>query len=781
MLRPLFATILSLALAAPVFAGVRVVVTDRSGAPVAGAAINVIAGGAVRPFTTGKDGSVMTEATVGDTILVTRDGFASSQEIVVEAASEIRFRLEPASFAEELTVTASQSRIPMAEVSSSVSVIEGELLRETLAMSGNLADALGKVVPGLAPGTGSASIWGQTLRGRGVQVLVDGIPLTTLRNTARDLVAVDPNLVERVEVLRGTTAMYGDGATGGLINIVTRTAAPGETQFETTAMSDVSTSDISESAGGRLSQSASGRIGALDWRADVGFEKTGLQFDAEGDLIQPDPYGQGGLADSETLSLLGKLGWQITADSRVQLSFTGLDSEQDTTWTTDPSVNSAPALSLKSRAIRGLSMDHPQGSDNELLQLSYEDRSFLGATVRAQFYTRDYQTVFTPFDGRSLAIYGRQIFQSRLESESAGARLDIESTLPVEGLRVFWGLDAGSEETAQPVWIIDPVAYDQSGGRTFRTLEDRAWVPLVDKQNQAAFAQAEWLPSSRWILRGGLRHERVDAAIPTFTTLAGSMIEGGDRDWSDTLFNAGVVYYATPATRIWTSFSQGFSLPDIGLVLRSAPAGSSLDTLPFQPQVVDAWELGIGSERPRWNWSVATYYNTSDFGTSSAGFNQPVVRAPERIYGAELTGELRATARLRTGMSAAWSEGEYDPDGDGDYAYLNNYRIAAPSVGLWLDHATSAAWSNRAQMLWSGDRDRFGSSTAFGQRPIESYTVVDLLTAYATAVGTFELGVQNVLDAEYYVRDAQLLRSGRNDSHTMAPGRTLRLQWSIRY
>lgn len=762
-------------------AEVRVRVTAK-GAPVPDTRIQATGpDGQTRILTTSRAGIVVIEGVPGTTLVIERAGFAPLREVLGSGGGELHLRLEPSVLQGEVEVVATQSRVPMAEVASAVTVVEGEVLQEILATSSNLADALGKVVPGLAPGTGSASIWGQTLRGRGMQVLVDGIPMTTLRNTARDLVAIDPNQVERVEVLRGTSTMYGDGATGGLVNIITRSTSASGKHYETSLRLEAFPRGGGDSFGGRLSQRASGQSGRMEWLADVGIEQIGLAYDGEGDRIQPDPYGQGGLADTGTRSILGKLGWRFGDDRKLQVTLNSLDSEQDTSWTTDPSVNALPPLSVKSRTLRGLSLDNPQGSANRLAQVSWEDRSFGTSLLRAQIYARDYQTVFTPFDGRAFLVYGNQIFQSRLESQALGLRLDVETPLPAARMRVFWGVDAGSERTEQPVWIMDPVAYDQSVGRTFLTIDDRPWVPEVDKRNQAAFLQVEWLPADRWQVRAGLRHDRIQAEIPGFTTLAGNTIQGGERKWNGTLVNASLVYHAGNFSRTWVSFSQGFSLPDIGLVLRSAPAGASLETLPFQPQVVDAWEVGWATERQDWNLNVAAFYNTSEFGTSTAGFNQPVVRAPERVYGVESALDFSLGNRAKAGFTAAWSEGKFDPDQDGDYTWLNNYRISAPSATLWASHRTRDGWTNRIQALWSGPRDRFGSSTTFGQRPIESFVVVDAVSSLATRWGRFELGIQNLLDRAYFVRDAQLLRSGFNNSHTMAPGRSARLTWSIRY
>lgn len=61
------------------------------------------------------------------------------------------------------------------------------------------------------------------MRGRSVLVLIDGIPQSTpLRAGGRDIRSIDPSVIERVEVIKGATAIYGNGAEGGLINYITK-------------------------------------------------------------------------------------------------------------------------------------------------------------------------------------------------------------------------------------------------------------------------------------------------------------------------------------------------------------------------------------------------------------------------------------------------------------------------------------------------------------------------------------------------------------------------------
>jgi hemoglobin/transferrin/lactoferrin receptor protein len=88
-----------------------------------------------------------------------------------------------------------------------------------------LADVLDQ-----APGVSLVrdGLWGATVSLRGMSrnnmvTLVDGSRVETATNHAAGLSMIDMNDVERVEVLKGAqSSLYGSGATGGVINIITR-------------------------------------------------------------------------------------------------------------------------------------------------------------------------------------------------------------------------------------------------------------------------------------------------------------------------------------------------------------------------------------------------------------------------------------------------------------------------------------------------------------------------------------------------------------------------------
>ena len=88
-----------------------------------------------------------------------------------------------------------------------------------------MAQVLANLVPSFAPSRQKLTNSGETLRGRKPLYLVDGVPQSTpLRDGGRDGHTLDPAMIERIEVIHGANALQGLGASGGIINIITKRA-----------------------------------------------------------------------------------------------------------------------------------------------------------------------------------------------------------------------------------------------------------------------------------------------------------------------------------------------------------------------------------------------------------------------------------------------------------------------------------------------------------------------------------------------------------------------------
>lgn len=679
---------------------------------------------------------------------------------------------------EEVEVTATRSERPLAGVPEAVTVITREAIEKQAILSRSLVDFLGKLVPGLAAGSQSLSNTGQTLRGRNVLVLIDGVPQSTLRNAARDLSTIDPSAIERIEVVRGATSIYGDGATGGIIHIITKKPGEGKPSFTTEVLANTAPTNPLTGIGGRVVQSVAAKKGIFDYSLSGSYERVGGLFDARGDRIPPDLLSaQGGLADLHTYNLFGKFGLDL-GPQRVQLSINHYDAEQDSDYVTDfANVRAGKGVTKK-----GLVLDDQSGTRNTVINLDYTRANLLGSKVYAQAYYRDYMTRFFPFDGRTSAPLGNNIIQSRVLSEKWGGRLTVETPLPVATTfkpTLIWGMDAAQEKTSQRVALMDPTTYVNSGQVAFRQTGDRTWVPPMTQRNLGMYAQLELKLHERWLVRGGVRHERIGVDTDAFATLRGRSIASGSRDFDATVFNAGTVVYVTDAVNVFANYSQGFSIPDVGLIIRDAPAGFSFSDSQLEPIKVDQYEVGIRGDWSQVQASVVGFFNESLLGVTSAGFFANVVRAPERVYGVEGTVDLQLS-EWSLGGTATYVEGENDSNRTGDYKYLNGFRVPPLKVTAYVEHLTVPEWKwqNRLQVLYSGTRDPGLGTAVFGGRPVHSFTVLDLISTVKAGPGTVRFGVENLLNSQYYLPVAQLQRAGIA-SLTAARGTVLTLGYTI--
>jgi iron complex outermembrane receptor protein len=82
-------------------------------------------------------------------------------------------------------------------------------------------------------------------------------------------------------------------------------------------------------------------------------------------------------------------------------------------------------------------------------------------------------------------------------------------------------------------------------------------------------------------LAGGVRQENVELSVNDFTTLAsyGSRrVTGGTPKFEATLVNGGVVYEPLDGVRAYASYAEGYTVPDVGRILRSINVEASRST-----------------------------------------------------------------------------------------------------------------------------------------------------------------------------------------------------------
>lgn len=681
-------------------------------------------------------------------------GYRSKEvEVKVAAGSttEMQIQLPEESMnLSEVVVSASRTSEKLSEVPSSVTVLNRKAIEENMAFTNNIVDILAYQVPGLGPSTGTSSNWGQTLRGRSMLVMVDGVPQSTpLRNGAMDLRALDPDIIERVEVVKGATAIYGNGAAGGLINYITRTPAKLKPFSSRTSMgTNGSLVDTRNSLGARLSQQFYGKVGKFDYVVSGVFDQTGEFKDAEGDVLPP-TYG---LGETDSYNAFLKAGYNFTPLHRLQLTYNFYSSEQKTNYVSEWGNY---AERQKTKAVLGEVEGVPPGvraNHNLNLQLSGE-KLFLNSHYSADVY---YQSVDNVFFYSPNFIGGGQ---SRILSNKKGARLSLTTPYAVSSAitgDITYGVDALNDVTSQPL------------------VDGRMWVPEMNMVNLAPFAQLKVNLFESLTFKGGFRAEKVNIGVNDYHTMPSIdrntgdtvtfAVKGGELDYNTLLFNAGLKFNRYEKFMPYVSFSQGFSVADVGVMLRSARV-DEIGKINTEAVIVNNYEAGFTSKFSRLKLEGVAFMSTSELGASGR-FNAEtqafeVMRSPEKIYGFEAIADVMISKSLHAGTAYAYVEGKLDGNdnqsfSDQEDVYLGGERIAPPKLTAYLRYRML---DNRLglnlQYTRFGKRDRFRANEAGSynvyQGPIQPYQLINASASYRVRSNTtLNLGVENLLNEDYF-------------------------------
>jgi vitamin B12 transporter len=135
---------------------------------------------------------------------------------------------------EPITVTATRVETPVEQVTATVSVIPGEEIESKHYFS--IGDAL-RSIPGVDVQQSGSPGKLTSIRIRGastqqVQILIDGARVKSPASGTFDLSSVSPDLIERIEIVRGPqSTLYGADAIGGVVNIITKRGSGDPTGF----------------------------------------------------------------------------------------------------------------------------------------------------------------------------------------------------------------------------------------------------------------------------------------------------------------------------------------------------------------------------------------------------------------------------------------------------------------------------------------------------------------------------------------------------------------------
>ncbi|MNZ52473.1 Ferric aerobactin receptor precursor [compost metagenome] len=663
-------------------------------------------------------------------------------------------------------VSATRSEASIASIPGSVQVIDEQQIREQSGAGRRVSDILGQLVPGLAPSTGGMSNYGQTLRGRSVLVLIDGVSQNATRDNFRQLNSISPASIERIEVVSGASSVYGAGASGGIINIITKRNQGQEAAYSSKLGMTTGNNFNRKGFAYEAFQSATGRKDALDWYVSADLTQRNDQFDGNGDRI-PQDTSQGSSMDTETYDLQGRFGYELDENKKVSLSLQDYKDEQDTGYTKDPK-NKQEAV-----AIKGLNLDDQPYTHNQAVNLNYTDKDFHGQGLQLESYWRRADALFFPDVSRGYA----GVSDNNSVQNVYGLRAAIDTPLPAIGSatgNLVWGADYDNERSTQrgDQYSVKGLDYTKTG-TTFEL------GPDTETTTKAIYGQMSW-DIADWTVRGGIRREWIESDVSdsiaygeivqtgNYATLPGETLK-----YDATLYNLGAVYHLSDNQDVFVNYSQGFSLPDIQRFLRDVNSSFNIQTLDAQAIKVDSYELGWRGDWDQWQADVTVYENTSDV-TQFYDANERVLRLidqKERVRGIENSLTYRATDRWSVGGTYAWAKGETQQNGK--WIDLPATRISPAKTTLFVGY-TEDDYTLRLQGMQLASYD--AALKDDNGRDIDGYTLVDLLGSVELPVGRLEGGVFNLTDRNYQNLYAQ---SNAKAPYANAEGRTFSMSYSL--
>jgi len=672
---------------------------------------------------------------------------------------------------DEVMVTASRVEKPLSTIPNTVTVINTAALDAQIAIHNDVSTLLGNLIPSFSPSRQKMTNAGESLRGRKPLYMIDGVPQSSpLREGGRDGHLIDPAVLERIEVLHGANAIHGLGASGGIINLITKKPAD---HFQQSLRVDgtFQTEDVGESGDYGLAYSLSNRFGNADVLASLAVRDSGISYDANGDVIGADNT-QGDTMDSRSLNAFLKTGYDWT-NQRLELMFNRYDIKGDNDWI---SIPGSVAQGIPSSAIKGSIVG--EGARNEVtnLVLNYSNTSFFGHSLRAQLFSQDLQATYgaevTPIATFQDPAYGPNLIdQSQNNSEKLGVKITLAKD-QIAGLpfNVVYGFDVLRDETWQSLI--------QTG---------RVWVPKSRSENYAPFLQAEYTGIDAVTVTAGVRYEKSKLKVNDFTTLASSgsrFVKGGAPEFAETLYNVGATWRVTETWRTFANFAEAFSMPDVGRVLRgiNIPNQSVESFLDLKPILTKNTELGLEYDGSAFNAQIAWFQSSSDLGQRlqrDASGIYFVLREETKIDGIEARADWHATERDTFGVRYATTDGRYDSNNDGRVdTDLGGANISPDRVNVSWDHSWSPRIASRVQVSHLIDRN-FRSITGASTAEFNGYTTVDASTDVQAFGGVVTGAIQNLTNEDYYTYYSQT--NPIDVRYFKGLGRTFRLNYQVSF
>jgi iron complex outermembrane receptor protein len=657
------------------------------------------------------------------------------------------------------TKTGSRLGLTPLETPASVEVISGETVRERGQTSVNQAitqNAAG-FTSTASPGNGGTGLATRGFAGHGsIMQLYDGTRLYVGAGTVT--FPFDTWSAERIEVLRGpASVLYGEGAIGGVINVVPKKPTDYFTHEGEIAVGTDATKRFGVGSGGPISDQLSYRFDASGIESDSWLNEEG---------------------DFSSLVLTGALTYRPTSDLKLTISHDYADQSPLRYWGT-PLIDGKIPDNIRFKSFN-VSDSEVHYLDNwTQFKTEWNPTARFGLRNVAYRLTsnrhwRDVEEYDFQESGPNAGLVLRngylEIFH---DQEQIGDRLDATFRTALSGRarnELLVGFDVNRIDFRHTnnfdddgESFVDPFNFEpglfQNPGGTFPKFD-------TDTRQYSFFAEDRLTVSKELSLVAGIRLDR--PSMERVNLVSGARFE---KDFSDVTWRAGAVYTPIPHLAFYGQYSTGVDTVG-GLI--------TLNQFNSQFDLATGRQIEIGVKQSFWHglgeWTLAGYDIEKKNLLSRDPNNSQIVRqvGQQSSRGVEASLALQLTDTLRYEGNVALLQALYDDFvGPGGVVFTGNRPNNVPEqvVNNWLTWEFLPRWQGYVGVQWVGPI--YSDDENLSKRP--DFTVVNFGLSYdVTEKSEIALRVFNAFDELYAT-------GGGTTQWQLAPPRSAELGYRIKY
>jgi iron complex outermembrane receptor protein len=604
----------------------------------------------------------------------------------------------------------------------------------TVISAGDIENSTARTVPELLAreaGILSRSLYGNNgtratvdIRGFGAAstqntlILLDGRRLNDIDLSAVDYGAIPIKSIERIEIMRnGGSVLYGDGAAGGTINIITRQPpTSGSTAFV-------------EAGGGNLDTRQ------LDTRVTHTTGPVALSLGAHG--ISSDGYRDNNSLDQR--NILSDVRY-TRADGEAYARFYWDD--QDLGLPGARRVNPVTGVDQLRDDRKGTNTPNDyadQRGYDSALGFTHLWENGAEAVIDGGYRMKNQKAFFDDYDfGGAFANY----LDSELKTWSFTPRLTIPHNLFTARARSTAGIDYydsryDSDRSLNPDTRDQPVhrvgIEQKSGGLYLDSTLSLSGDTSVNLGGRVQWVRVE-------------ASDRVDTTAPG----GGFASEAPDFDQTDRveMLEAGVEKQLTAQTAVYIKATRSARIATVDELFEIDPTTFLQVFSELDPQTGNGIDIGTRYEQDRLSWQANAYYLRlkNEIHYDPATFSN-INLDPTQRYGLELSGTLAVGARLDLQASYTWLRSEFR---DGPYQGNEVPLVPRNTASASVTWKWSPDTRYTASVSYVGDK-YFDNDQAndFG-RKIPSYTIVDLQASHRYRDYRFAAKIGNLFAEKAY-------------------------------